>query len=489
MPINEAATTALDASVTAYTAGLIAASTNTAIRAHIIGDVLAHNALGLPVVNAVVQNEALIYGETYRKLLVEKGASIIQGKEIPWLSEQTTSTRSSIFQIIESGIAEGKPVADIGGKVGVPGTVAHDLEEYAIRSKNFEYVRIARTTTAQIQNQGTLNRFEKSNIIEALVHDGHDFDDACAAADGQIWSLEYCRTHELEHPNCLTKDTKVMGGFNGIMRSYYSGPVIDIVTNLGRRLSVTPNHPILTSEGFIPAKSIHKGSELVCYAPFVKDSSIYPNDKHEPIVIEEIFDMLSLLCIVERVPVSPEDLHGDAMRGDGYIDIIDMHSLLPYNFKPNVLKQIRDIFLEPATPDDLLLSRVCSHDFSGGAVGASSASTPSAREHLFFFKGGVPLSTPNDLNCLRAGSNVNSVMLESSFDDAFSAVEFFTKLRDSNAGLIEFDHVVDITIREYNDHVYDLLTNTQYYNASGVFIHNCTRSFSPIVPDDWEPPE
>lgn len=189
MPINDATTEAIDNSITAYTTGLIAASTNTAIRAHIIGDVLAHNALGLPVANAVVQNEALLYGETYRKLLVEKGASIIQGKEIPWLAEQTASTRSSIFQIIESGIEEGKPVA-------------HDLEEYAIRSKNFEYVRIARTETARIQNQGTLNRFGKSNITHVEVLDGDDFDDACAAANLSIWTVEYAAAHELEHPNC-----------------------------------------------------------------------------------------------------------------------------------------------------------------------------------------------------------------------------------------------------------------------------------------------
>ena len=202
MPINDEAVEVLDNSITTYTAGLIAASTNTAIRAHIIGDILAHNALGLPVVNAFAQNEALLYGETYRKLLVEKGASIIQGKEVAWLAEQTTSTRSSIFQIIESGIAEGKPVADIGGKVGVPGTVAHDLEEYAIRSKNFEYVRIARTETARIQNQGTLNRFEKSNITHVEVLDGNDFDDACAAANLSIWTVEYAAAHELEHPNC-----------------------------------------------------------------------------------------------------------------------------------------------------------------------------------------------------------------------------------------------------------------------------------------------
>ena len=201
MPINEATTAALDESITVYTAGLIAASTNTAIRAHIIGDIIAHNALGLPVVEAVVQNEALLYGQTYRKLLVEKGASIIQGKEIPWLAEHTRETREGIFNVIEKGIADGKPVADISGKVSVPGTVAHDLNEYVITDQQFKRVRIARTETARIQNGSTLERFEINKIAEVLVHDGDD-DPECAESNGSIWSIDYARSHNLNHPNC-----------------------------------------------------------------------------------------------------------------------------------------------------------------------------------------------------------------------------------------------------------------------------------------------
>ena len=469
---------ALDNSIDNYQSNLIDATTESAVRAHIMGDILAHNELGLPILEMKVQAEALEFGKEFKKLLVDDGASIVQGKKIAWLADNTEATRLQVFDTVEAGLKEFKSIPEI----------SKDLSQLAIRDKRYQYNRIARTTTGQIQNKGAINRYKKNGITHVNVHDGDD-DPGCAAANGAVWDVNFAYNHELEHPNCLTKDTKVMGGFNGIMRSYYSGPIIDIVTSLGRRISVTPNHPILTSEGFVPAKSIQNGSELVCYTPFVKDSSFDSDDKNEPVVIEEIFDMLSLLCVTERVPVAPEDLHGDAVRGDGYVDIIDMHSLLPYNFKPDVLKQLSDIFLEPSAPDGISLSSVCPHNFSVDGISPSSSGIPSTGEHLLFFNGGVPPSAPNHLNCLRAGSNVNSVLFESSADDAFSAVEFFTKLSESNAGLIEFDHVVNITIREYNDHVYDLLTNTQYYNASGVFIHNCVRSFSPIVPDDWEPPE
>ena len=481
---------AINLQIDDYTDAIITTLTGTAVEAHIAGDIIAYHNLKIPVAENVVQQAALDFGKGYRKLLKDEGASIIQGKKIPWLADHTKHTRDQVYDIVEAGLKEGKPVASIGGKTGAPGTIVDDLKQLSIRQKDYEYVRIARTETARVQNQGTLNRYTQNKITHVNVIDGGSAEscDECTAINGSTWTVEYSMTHELEHPNCLTKDIKVMGGFNGILRSYYSGPIVNIVTEFGRRLSVTPNHPILTCEGFISAKSIQKGSELVCYAPFVKDSSIYPDDKHEPIVIEEIFNMLSLLCVVERVPVSTEDLHSDAVCGDGYVDIIDMNRFLPYNFKTHVLKQLSDIFLESSAPDEVLLSRVCSHDFSVDCVFSPTAGFPSPREHLFFKPRGVPFGSPNHLNCLRAGSEVNSVIMESSFDNTFSAVEFLSNLRESNSRQIEIDHVVDITVREYDDYVYDLLTNAQYYNASGVFIHNCVRAFSPVIPDDWEPP-
>ncbi len=482
--------TAINLTIDDYIDDIVTALTATAVEAHAAGDIIAYHNLKIPVAEMKVQQAALDFGKGYRKLLRDEGASIIQGKKIPWLAEHTQHTRDQVYKIVEQGLNEGKPVASIGGKTGVPGTIADDLKQLSIRQKDYEYVRIARTETARVQNQGTLNRYNQNKITHVNVIDGGSAEscDECTAINGSVWTVEYAQSHELEHPNCLTKDTKVMGGFNGIMRSYYSGPVIDIVTEFGRRLSVTPNHPILTSEGFVSANSIQKGTKLICYAPFVEDSLIDSNNEDKPIVIEKIFKMLSFLSVMERVPVSPEDLHGDAVCGDGYVDIIDIHRFLPYNFKPHILKYLSDIFLESSAPDEVLLSRVCSHDFGVDCVLSPAAGFPSPREHLFFKLGGVPFGAPNHLNCLRAGSDVNPVIMESSFDNTSSAVEFLSNLRESNSGQIEIDHVLNVTIGKYDDYVYDLLTNTHYYTASGVFIHNCVRAFSPIIPDDWEPP-
>lgn len=201
---------AVDKAIENYRQSLISSATANAVKAHADGDVLAHQMLRIPVGKNVIQAEALVFGKTYKKLLTETGGTIIKGQRIDWLAEHVEETRGEVYEIIKKGLEEGKPVASIGGKHSVKGTVAHDLEKLAIRDRKFKYVRIARTETASIQNKAALSRFTKNRITHVDVVDGTDFDEACREANGQRWTVEYAQTHELEHPNCTRTFTPVI---------------------------------------------------------------------------------------------------------------------------------------------------------------------------------------------------------------------------------------------------------------------------------------
>lgn len=196
---------AINLTIDDYTDALVTTLTSTAVEAHIAGDIIAYHNLKIPVAEFKVQQAALDFGKDYRKLLKNEGASIIQGKKIPWLADHTKHTRDQVYQIVEAGLKEGKPVASIGGKTGAPGTIADDLKSLAIRDKDYEYVRIARTETARVQNQGTLNRYTQNKITHVNVIDGGSAEscDECTAINGSVWTVEYSMTHELEHPNCF----------------------------------------------------------------------------------------------------------------------------------------------------------------------------------------------------------------------------------------------------------------------------------------------
>lgn len=196
---------AINLTIDDYITDMTTALTATAVEAHIAGDIIAYHALKIPVAENIVQQAAIDFGKDYSKLLKNEGASIIQGKKIPWLAEHTEHTRQQVYDIVEQGLKEGKPVASIGGKTGAPGTIADDLKQLGIRDKDYEYVRIARTETARIQNQGTLNRYGENNITHVNVIDGGQESscEECDAINGSVWTVEYSQDHELEHPGCV----------------------------------------------------------------------------------------------------------------------------------------------------------------------------------------------------------------------------------------------------------------------------------------------
>ena len=86
--MNQATRTEVDTSINAYENAIIAALFSNAIDAHIVGDATAYHMLKIPLAENLVQQEALVYGKQYRKLLVNKGASIIKGKKGIWSDAQ-----------------------------------------------------------------------------------------------------------------------------------------------------------------------------------------------------------------------------------------------------------------------------------------------------------------------------------------------------------------------------------------------------------------
>jgi len=172
----------IDEAIFAYQTVLANDLTDNAVKAWIAGDMIGHKQLKIPINMGAVHQEALKFGKVHGKLLRDEGATIIKGRKIPWLADSVKSTRAQVVDVINQGI----------------------------RNKDYEYVRIARTETASIQNKAAINRYEINGIKKVLVHDGHDFDAACAAADGQIWTLEYAMNHELEHPNCTRSFSPVL---------------------------------------------------------------------------------------------------------------------------------------------------------------------------------------------------------------------------------------------------------------------------------------
>ena len=71
---------------------------------------------------------------------------------------------------------------------------------------------IADTEIATAAGKGAADAFADTGVAAVLISDGTESDEACAEADGQVWSVEYYAANVLEHPNCGRSATPLSEG-------------------------------------------------------------------------------------------------------------------------------------------------------------------------------------------------------------------------------------------------------------------------------------
>src|SRR4249919_376125 len=86
---------------------------------------------------------------------------------------------------------------------------------------------------------------------------------ACLSLDGSRHDVD--EPGPLGHQQCLLPGAIVSGArAEASTTRWFDGEVIDIYTVGGRSLSVTPNHPILTTDGWVAAGLLDEGSHVIC---------------------------------------------------------------------------------------------------------------------------------------------------------------------------------------------------------------------------------
>lgn len=127
------------------------------------------------------------------------------------------------------------------------------------------------------------------------------------------------------HPNCLVPGGSILcESLVSASRRYYTGDVIGLKTASGNEITVTPNHPILTTKGFVAAASLKEGDKIIEataeYAAFLRKA---PNNVYIPTGIEEIFHSLiqSRDSSAVRVKGSSVQFHGDGIA-NRKVDIV-----------------------------------------------------------------------------------------------------------------------------------------------------------------------
>jgi hypothetical protein len=129
--------------------------------------------------------------------------------------------------------------------------------------------------------------------------------------------------------NCFPAGTLVSGAVSGAMRHWYDGEIVEITTALGHKLAGTPNHPVLTTKGWVALGALNEGDDVISRSVARHDNAMSVDAKHVDHVepgIEQVFDALNSLGVPVRVPRLAVDLHGYVPAAD--VDVVAAEGLL-----------------------------------------------------------------------------------------------------------------------------------------------------------------
>ena len=355
-----------------------------------------------------------------------------------------------------------------------------------------------------------------------------------------IYDTAWKSGHKTVHPNCILGDT-VIGADEIVSHSArsYEGEIVVITTSAGEKLSVTPNHPILTNRGWVDAGKLTKLDKVVKYIGSQGVSDIVnPDDIKAPTMIKEIPDALwkSGEMSTRRMPVSTEDFHGDGANSEVCIirsnrfllnkpDISGSQHICEHGFHIGDAKLSRlnsDGFSAKSLKSNLrtsvgfvsgsgfILSLFCGHSLIHSSASFASVKSghdsclfkPRTDGHFsnpvfkrdMFLRHSIIIKTKNFINrqvnallgfipfkSWSQRRKANAALFSSQPDNIYTDTEDCTDLFNSLSGNIKFLDIVDIENDFFTGHVYNLQTKSNWYVANNIITHNCEHRFNAVV--------
>ena len=316
------------------------------------------------------------------------------------------------------------------------------------------------------------------------------------------------------HPNCFPAGTIVSGPqVEGATRRWFEGELVTLTTASGQQLSLTGNHPVLTSRGWVPANLLQEGDEVVrSTRPQGATALIVPDHDEMPAPIEDVWGSHGMRGLT-RVPTSAEDFHGDG--GHGEVDIAPADRTLGHELYAPLAQHVGKLSFPVGLgiSDDLVAQSptelVDVIQASAGSVGSRGAGLAlfgslqsGSRGHAFALGMALdavfseyPRDYPSADSVLTTESVLGSALPVSGNDvrigqdvphprwDAppgqFSVEKrpaYASRgrdLLDRLAGQVEVDRLVLLRRIQWSGHVYSVQSSEGWHSANGLIVSNC----------------
>jgi hypothetical protein len=439
-----------------------------------------------------------------------------------WWGKIARDTSFRFAGAVRQGIAQGETLTQIFNRV-------NEIVELIGRNST----ALVHTSVMQVMNDSTRAVLQENADITPTMRwlatlDSHTCI-RCAERDGLEWDTLTSEPigHDIQfkgiplHFGCLTEDSFVtaIDDITGTFKRWFDGEVIVIETATGKKLTCTPNHPILTNSGWIPAGLLDIGDSIICDSFSKWGIGVDSNSENIPPLIHDVIETFlssRQVCAVP-MPVSPQDFHNDGAGSE--IAIIYSDSLLGDGINSACAKHVRKQHFVRSTPYyESFLHRLCAFYLCRRKQRFTANGIMSGlhKLHNLFWRGmlhargllfsavpcfdtcvtqGAHQRMPSDTQHTRrpghatpsvdksqGGGNINgeqtpgginSSSIEPVDDDMKAYAALASELLAGSAGSVSADNIVNIEVRNFSGHVYNLETKKGWYVANGIITHNC----------------
>lgn len=327
--------------------------------------------------------------------------------------------------------------------------------------------------------------------------------------------------------NCLHPDTVVnYASPEYLTRRAYDGEMIVINTASGHKLTVTPNHPILTRQGWVGAGMLKKGQTVFSTFGSELESFCDLNVKNVKPTVEQVFNSFAEISRGVRISGSRMDFHGEIVDKD--VDVVmtsgrllprvkfrdpfaelslphadhrkgilladslldgrfvkKLFRHIPYRFigitykafsffTGSLLHSLKHTFASIAGGVAVLLQNIRYYRAIPSSVIRYGFNTHAARKHRYNFIS--PLSSQDfifsDKNRARSAS-FNASLIKMIRQCCYRSAIFIRQLRKGKTRLVFLDEIINIETIFHKGFVYNLNDKKHYYVANGIVNHNC----------------
>lgn len=409
--------------------------------------------------------------------LTEKQAARIKKDEL-W-------NRQHLVSAVAQGILQGEGIPDIAKRLQ---TVAAMDDNAATRN--------ARTYITAAQNKGRIDSYERAEklgiktnkkwiaTLDDRTRVEHRHLDGVSIPYSDVFKMD---GYEIEYPgdpsaepemiyNCFIGDTSAYTNCE-VIRSYahqYDGDLIEIKTASGVNFTCTPNHPILTLNGWVSAASLHNGDDLLVTRIGNKFGfGRYCNIQHVFSSMKTFHDSFKRNGTIERNSALSVNFHGDVPTSE--VEIVTQKRFLSNNGYSSICKSVKKFLLKFS---DKTLFCKCTFMEHFRSVWLSTLGDIRHRSKLLsFFKRHLGHS---EVHRLRPIALFDASGVKPLQNDVSGNIERISDCLNGFSGIVFADNIVNVNISSRCTHVYNLQTENGYYFVNSI-ISQKNKMYNDIV--------